>query len=337
MKRTFPIMMIAAIALVACGQSNAATNDNTPASLPLVKVETARLIPLEQTVTFSGNIEPFAKNMISSAASQRVEKILVEVGDQVKEGQALVQMEDLNYNQAKIQLDNLKLDLARIEAVWKSGGIAKQQYDQMKTQVEVTEATLRNLEKNTRLLSPISGVVTQRMFDNGDMVAGQPILLVMQLRPVKVMINISEEFFPQVKLGTPVSVTADIYPDQAFEGKISLIYPTIESATRTFQAQVSIPNGDLKLRPGMFARISVDFGVKDGLVISDKAVIKQAGTNDRYVYVLNNDHTVSYVKVLLGQRRGEMYEILSGLKANDQVVMAGHSRLLDGDKVEVSR
>ena len=336
MKRKFPIMMMAALGLAACGQTKN-TDENTLASLPLVKVEMVQIAPVDQAVTFSGNIEPFARNMISSAASQRVEKILVEVGDYVRAGQVLVQMEDLNYNQAKIQLDNLKLDLARVEAVWKSGGIAKQQYDQISTQVELTEATLRNLEKNTRLLSPINGVITQRLFDNGDMVAGQPILIVMQLQPVKIMINISEEFFPQVKLGTPVNVTADIYPGESFEGKVSLIYPTIESATRTFQAQVSIPNKDLKLRPGMFARISVDFGSRDGLVVSDKAVIKQPGTNDRYVYVLNSDNTVSYTKVILGQRKGELYEILSGLKVGDKIVVAGQSRLLDGEKVEIGQ
>jgi len=324
------------LGLAACGQTKN-TDENTLASLPLVKVEMVQIAPVDQAVTFSGNIEPFARNMISSAASQRVEKILVEVGDYVRAGQVLVQMEDLNYNQAKIQLDNLKLDLARVEAVWKSGGIAKQQYDQISTQVELTEATLRNLEKNTRLLSPINGVITQRLFDNGDMVAGQPILIVMQLQPVKIMINISEEFFPQVKLGTPVNVTADIYPGESFEGKVSLIYPTIESATRTFQAQVSIPNKDLKLRPGMFARISVDFGSRDGLVVSDKAVIKQPGTNDRYVYVLNSDNTVSYTKVILGQRKGELYEILSGLKVGDKIVVAGQSRLLDGEKVEIGQ
>jgi len=204
----------------------------------------------------------------------------------------------------------------------------------MKTQVNVAEQSIANLDKNTKLLSPIDGVVTQRNFDNGDLATGMPILVVMQIQPVKILINISEEFFPQVKIGTPVQISVDVYEGKTYSGKVSLIYPTIDPGTRTFQAQVSIGNANSEIRPGMFARARVDFGTKERVVVPDKAVIKQAGTNDKYVYVLNGD-VVTYTKVELGKRVGSIYEVNSGLEVGQKIVIAGQSKLIDQSKVKV--
>ncbi len=299
-----------------------------------VKVEQAKIQKVNQVIDFTGNIEPFVKNSISSSSAQRIEKIYTEVGSRVAKGQLLVQMENPAYIQAKIQIQSLKIDLARIESLYKAGGASQQQYDQVKTQYDVAVEGLSNLDKNTKLLSPISGVVTQRNFDNGDLTMGQPILTVMQLQPVKIIVNISEEFYPLAKLGTQVQIMLDIYQGKVFNGKISLVYPTIDPVTRTFSVQVSIPNGDLKLRPGMFARARVNFGAKDRVVVPDKAIVKQSGTNDRFVYVLDGN-VVLYKKVVLGKRVDSVYEVLSGVEAGEKVVVAGQSKLADKAKVEV--
>ncbi|MEN6618117.1 MAG: efflux RND transporter periplasmic adaptor subunit [Rikenellaceae bacterium] len=308
--------------------------DTTGTGELLVKVAEIGKQMVPQETEFSGNIEPFVKNNISSTAAQRVEKIYAEVGSRVRKGQLLVQMESNNYTQAKTQLENLKLDLSRIEALYKSGGIAAQQYDQMKTQVSVAEQSIANLDKNTKLLSPIDGVVTQRNFDNGDLATGMPILVVMQIQPVKILVNISEEFFPLVKLGTPVQIKVDVYEGKTYPGKVSLIYPTIDPGTRTFQAQVSIANENSEIRPGMFATAKVNFGTKERVVVPDKAVIKQVGTNDKYVYVLDGD-VVTYTKIILGKRVGSIYEVKSGLEAGQKVVVAGQAKLSDKSKVKI--
>jgi len=299
-----------------------------------VKVAVIDTASVRQTVEFTGNIEPMYKNNIVSAAAQRVEKIFVEVGDRVSKGQLLVQMEDVNYIQANLQLENLKLDLQRVEALYKAGGISQQQYDQLKTQVSVSQEAISNLDRNTKLLSPIDGVVVQRNFDNGDLATGMPILVVMQMQPVKILINISEEFFPRVTVGMPVDISLDIYPDKKFGGKIVLIHPIIDSATKTFRAEVRIDNPQMAIRPGMFARAQVDFGTMNRVVVPDMAVIKQVGTNDRFVYVLNGN-TVDYVKVELGKRVGAIYEVVSGLEAGQRVVTAGHTGLIDKSKVKI--
>ncbi len=299
-----------------------------------VKIAVVEKAMVDQVIEFTGNIEPMVKNYISSAAAQRIEKIYVEVGSRVKRGDLLVQMESVNYTQARIQLENLKLDLSRIEALYKAGGVSAQQYDQMKTQVKVAEESIANLDRNTKLLSPIDGVITQKNFDNGDLATGQPILVVMQMQPVKILINISEEFFPQVKVGTPVEITLDIYQGKKFPGRVMLVHPTIDASTRTFQAEVRIDNPGMVIRPGMFARAKVDFGSKERVVVPDRAVIKQAGTNDKYVYVHENG-VVSYTKINLGKRVDSIYEVIDGIEPGTEVVIAGQSQLIDKSKVKV--
>jgi RND family efflux transporter MFP subunit len=333
MKRSTFLIALGLVLFSACNSSGNAVVEEK--ELPAVKVVEAKEEMVNQIAEYTGNIEPFVKNNISSSTAQRIEKIYVEVGTNVKKGQLLVQMESINYANAKTQLENIKTDLARTEALYKAGGISQQQYEQLKTQVKVAEENISNLDRNTKLLSPINGVVTARNYDNGDLAVGQPILTVMQLQPVKIMVAVSEEFYPVVKNGTPVEITLDVYDGKRYSGKVSLVYPTIDPTTRTFQAQVSISNQSMEIRPGMFARAKVELGAKKRVVIPDKAVIKQQGTNDKYVFVLDGD-TVKYVKIELGRRVGTNYEILSGLEAGQKVVVAGMNSLIDNAKVRVT-
>jgi RND family efflux transporter MFP subunit len=332
MKKATLLIALGLALLSACNSQQTAVVES---ETPMVKIVEANEEMVNQIAEYTGNIEPFVKNNISSSTAQRVEKIFVEVGTQVKKGQLLVQMENINYANARIQLENLKTDLARTEALYKAGGISQQQYEQLKTQVKVAEENISNLDRNTKLLSPINGVVTARNFDNGDLTMGQPILVVMQLQPVKIMIAVSEEFYPVVKTGTPVEITLDVYEGKKYSGKVSLVYPTIDPMTRTFQVQVSIANQSMEIRPGMFARAKVELGSKKRVVVPDKAVIKQQGTNDKYVFVLEGEF-VKYVKVEVGRRVGAKYEILSGLEAGQRVVVAGASNLIDNAKVKVT-
>lgn len=314
------------------GQQTTTAVDNAPE----VKVQAVHKQTVEQQEIYTATIEPYTRNMISTfQATMRIEKIMVEVGDHVTAGQLLVQMEQANYLQAKLQIENLKVDYNRMEALFQTGGVSKQTLDQLKTQLAVTQETFDNLEKNTFLKSPVSGIVTQRNFDNGDLTGGQPILQVQQLNPLKVSINIQENYFPQLKPQMPASISLDSYPNEVFEGRVRLVYPTIDPVSHTFTAEIVVNNSSMKIRPGMYARVSFNFGNVEHIVVPDIAVIRQSGVNDRYVYVLNSNQTVSYTKVELGKRMGNLFEILSGLNDGDQVVVAGATRLVDGVAVKV--
>ena len=327
--RLLPFLSI--VILISCGKKKEEVKEDIK-----IKVYTtvAQLESVDKTATYTANVKADVINQITPAMPGRIEKIYVEIGDRVSKEQLLVQMESSTLKQQNTQLANLERDYTRYNELLKVGGIAQQQVDQIKTQIDVLRTAIKNLQDNTQLLSPISGVVTARNYDNGDVFAQMPILTVQQLNPLKAIINVSESYFTKVKLGMPVDIQLDVYENETFTGKVSLIYPTIDAATHTFGVQVTINNTNMKVRPGMYGRVTLNLGTGQSIVIPDAAVQKQAGANDKYVFVIENG-IARYRKVELGQRLGDNYEILSGINNGDTVVTAGQTRLIDGTAVEI--
>jgi len=273
-------------------------------------------------------------NNISPAMGGRIRKINVDVGAYVNKGQALVQMDNTNLSQQETQLATLKRDYERYLELYQVGGISKQQLDQAKTQLDVMQTAIGNISENTILRSPISGVVTARNYDAGDVAAGLPILTVQDINPVKVKINVSESYYNKVTKGQNAKVQMDAIGEDVFEGKVSLLYPTLDQVSHTFPVEITVNNPDNKIRPGMFARVEMNFGVNDRPLLPDRAVLKQVGSNDRYVFV-EKDGKAIYTLVNLGIRLDDKYEIISGLNAGDKVIVEGNNGLIDGNEVEI--
>jgi RND family efflux transporter MFP subunit len=303
---------------------------------PIVKLANVSARPVEQIREYTATVEAEVKNNIAPQSPVRIEHIWVEVGDRVGKGQKLVQMDAANLKQLKIQLENQETEFKRIDELYKVGGVSKSEWDASKMTLDVRRTSYLNLLENTTLVSPINGVITARNYDSGDMYGGGvPVLVVEQITPVKLLINVSEIYFTQVKKGAPVSVKVDVYGDREFTGRISLVYPTIDPATRTFPVEIKLDNKDQKVRPGMFARATINFGTADHVVVPDQAIVKQAGSGDRYVFVYK-DGKVTYNKVELGRRMDTEYELISGVENNARVVIAGQARLLNDMEVEVA-
>ena len=278
---------------------------------PIVKLADVKARPVDQIQDYTATVEAEVKNNIAPSSPVRIDQIFVEVGDRVSKGQKLVQMDAANLKQTKLQLDNQEIEFNRIDELYKVGGASKSEWDASKMQLDVKKTAYKNLLENTSLQSPINGVVTARNYDNGDMYSGgEPVLVVEQITPVKLLINVSETYFTKVKKGT------------------------IDATTRTFQVEIRLDNKDQRVRPGMFARATLNFGTAENVVVPDLAIVKQAGSGDRYVFVYK-DGKVSYNKVELGRRMGTEYELKSGVPDNSQVVVAGQSRLVNGMEVEV--
>ena len=336
MKKEHLIGMLAAcsaLLFVACSGEKENTEQAEEETVQLVKVARVTEQAVPQVVSYTATIEPYERNLISSSLPNRIKKIYVEVGDHVKAGQKLVDLDRANLAQQKLQLDNLELEYNRVKELFAVGGASQQQVDQMRTQYETAKTSYENLDENTVLVSPTNGVVTARNYDNGDLATGA-ILTVMQIQPVKVEVNISESDFTKVKLGMPVDVNVEVYGDEVFKGKVSLIHPTIDPATRTFVTEINIPNGDNRIRPGMFARVNIDFGNVNRVVVPDQAVVKRSGSGDRFVYVYK-DGKVSFNQVQLGRHMDTSYELISGVENGSEVVIAGQSRLKDDAPVKV--
>ena len=338
MKKIFlkSMFAVAAVAMVSCGSEQAEKQEEAVVALPLIEAQTVTSRAVAQQAVFTGLVEAQVVNNIAPQQPLRIKEIRFDVGDHVKKGDLLVVLDASSLAQAKAQLDNAKKEYERTNELYEFGGASKSEWDSRRLQYEVAETTYNNLVENTTLISPISGVVTARNYDKGDMYTGQPVLVIEQIKPVKIMINVSEPFFGKVKKGMPVSITLDAYGEEVFKGKIARIYPTIDQATHTFQIEVTIPNNNERVRPGMYARVTLSYGKQNNVVIPDRAVQKLMGSGDRYVFVYNPaDSTVRYSKVELGRRLDNEFEVFSGVKSGEMVVTKGHMGITNGAKVEL--
>lgn len=342
MKKNALIMLPVALLAVLAGctetkktQVGAVTVDADTVAVP-VKVKRVETQAVAQLAEFTANVEANKTNEIAPQTPVRIKSIKAEVGDRVAAGQVLVVMDNTNLATVKVQLDNARVEFGRIDELYKAGGASKSQWDALKTQLELLETSYANMQENTTLRSPIAGVVTARNYDAGDLYAGQPVLVVQQIAPVKLLINVGEQYFTQVKAGMIVDdIRLDAYPGEVFSGKVSIVYPTLDGTSRTFPVELTIDNKDQKVRPGMFARVTLNFGEAPRVVVPDQAVVKQVGAGDRYVYVLQPDGTVSYEKVELGRRIGAEYEVISGVESGATVVVFGQNKLANGKRVTV--
>jgi len=336
MKTSFNIIkcapLVAVLLLASCGGKESSTQTETEKRK--VTVEEVQVFSVDQLAKFTATVEANLKNNIAPAIGGRIRNILVDVGSPVSKGQKLVGMDQTNLSQQQTQLSTLKRDHERYLELYKVGGISKQQLDQLESQIQVMETMIANLTENTTLISPISGVVTARNYDPGDVAAQLPILVVEDINPVKVMVNVSESYYKQVTKNTPVQVKADALGDEVFEGKVSVIYPTIDPVSHTFPVEIIVNNPNQHLRPGMYANVTMNLGTKEHPVVPDIAVMKQVGTDERYVFV-EKDGKAIYTKVELGARLNDKYEIISGLKEGDRIIVEGSAGLVDGAEVEV--
>jgi len=300
-----------------------------------VKLETVHMQDVDQLGEFTATVQANITNNIAPQSVLRIEKLHVEVGDRVKPGQLLATTDATNLRQTQLQMENQEIEFKRIDELYKIGGASKSAWDAQKMALDVSREVYKNLQVNNQLVSPITGIVTARNYDSGDMYNGStPVYVVEQIHPVKLMLHVSERYFAYVKKGMDVDIRLDVYGDEVFKGKVNLIYPTIDPSTRTFPVEVRIPNDNDRIRPGMFARITMSFGTLRHVVTPDQAIVKQAGSGDRYIFVYKNG-TVSYNKVELGRRMGNRYEVISGVEDGDQVVVTGLNRLTNGQEVEV--
>ena len=329
--------MFMAASLVACNSSSndKASNEETSVPAVTVKAAEAELCAVDLLETYTSEIKAYKENDITPAAQGlHIDRILVDVGDKVSAGQTLVVLDQTTLKQQELNLATTEDNYNRMVPVYEAGGISEQQITQMKNTLDLQKEVVENLRKNSTIKSPISGVVTARNFENGDLFASMPILHIMQIDKLKVMANVSEQYFTCVKVGDKVAIEVDIYPGQQFEGQVSRINPALDSRTRTFGVEITINNKSMELRPGMYARATFNMGQRQSVMVPDKAVQKQAGSSERFVYVIK-DGVADYRFVTDGRRVGDMIEVLEGLEAGEVVATTSFARLMNGAAVEV--
>ena len=329
------ILLLAALAAVACGNQGE-TQKAPEVVTPNVEVATAESRDVPQENVYASTIQAYAVNNIAPQTAGRIRKINVEVGDYVVKGQILAEMDRLQLEQTELQVQNDDIEYERLKGLYAEGGVSQSDFETAELGYKLRKTTLANLRENTVLRSPINGFVSARNFDAGDLFSmSAPLFTVQQVTPVKLLVGISESEYTKVKKGDSVSLTVDALPGETFTGKVERLYPTIDPATHTFKAEVVVPNTNRVLRPGMYARVRVNFGSRRSIIVPDQALVKQEGTGTRFIFVLKADNTVSYLPVTVGRHMGQEYEILSGLEEGATVVVKGQALLRDGVKVNV--
>lgn len=337
--KTLSLALLSAGLLASCSSSSSskATEEQSADTVRLVEVAPAEMRALSLSEEFTAQLEAKVVNNITAQAGGRLKQLLVKVGDRVGAGQAVARMEATQAAQAQIQLADAKTNFARMDELYKVGGVSKAQWEQAKSAVDQAKLAYGNAAENTVLRSPISGFVTAKNYDNGDMTSPQlPVVVIQQIAPVKAVIGVSERYYSYLKKGAAATLSVDALGEETFSGIVTNIFPTLDPVTHTVSTEIEVANKDLKLRPGMYARVHLDFGTKEALTVPDKAIVRQAGSGARYVYVFSGGKAV-YRAVELGQQQGDLYEVVSGLNAGDQVITSAPSNLKNGLSVKLRK
>lgn len=320
------------ISLVACTKE---TTDAEVEKIEQVAVQKIEMKQIDRVIELPTTLQGYETMNISSTVSGIIDHIFVEVGDKVSKGQLLVRMDPTQYTTYKLQYANLGVEMGRMEALKEAGSISQQAYDQTKVQYDQLGETLALYEKNTFVKAEYAGVISAKNFENGELCAGQPILTLTQINVLKAYINIPEAYFPKLKVGMPLTLVSDIYPDKVFSATVEIVYPTIDASSHTFTIKVKIPNASELLRPGMYVKTTIPVGKASTHVVPYQAVLKLIGSNNRYIFIKDGDKA-RRVDVELGQRFDKYVEIIGDVKEGDEIVTMGQSRLIDGCTIAVA-
>jgi RND family efflux transporter MFP subunit len=298
---------------------------------------------ISEGLSLVGTIAPSREVTISSETMGKITSISAELGSFKARGSTIAKVDDEMKRTAvtsvEINLDKARKDLDRLMQVQVENAVPDQQVDNARLAVRLYETQLiqvRRQLRDTRILSPISGVVVARTAEVGTMLQpGTPIVTVVDISSLKVRLNVSESNVFSMKVGQEVSITTDVYPGVIFSGRIANIGARGDEA-HTYPVEVTLANNSQHpLKAGMFARVNfIDQKPQSGSMIPRSAVV--GGVKQPNVYLYSNG-TVRLVPIVLGAEAGTLVEVVKGLDDGATVVVAGQNNLRDGMKVEVAR
>jgi RND family efflux transporter MFP subunit len=329
---SFAILACVALAAVSCKQEEKKAEK---ARIEKVKVQKLKKVTIDRVYEVSTTLQGYETMNIAPSLTGTIEHIYVEIGSKVSAGQDLVRMDQTQYKTTKLTVDNLTTEMQRMDALKESGNVSQQVYDQTKVAYDQAKQNLDFLRQNTFVKAKFAGSISAKNYEDGELYGGGPILTLTQIDKLKAYINIPESYFPHVKEGMSLTLKSDIYPDKEFKAVVEIVHPTIDASSHTFQAKIKIDNKANYLRPGMFVRTTMPISQQEVIIAPYQAVLKQIGSNDRYVFV-NNNGRAKRVPVKMGQRFDENVEIITdGITENDELVVVGQGHLIDDVQIDI--
>jgi membrane fusion protein (multidrug efflux system) len=271
----------------------------------------------------------------------RIERIGFDEGQSVRKGALLARLDAAEtralVESSRVQVNLDKQRLERSADLRKKGFISQQALDEAQSNYARSVAKQREDEAKlakSEIRAPFSGVAGLRQVSEGAFVAaGTDIARLEKIDQLKLDFRVPETFLAQLKTGLAVNVAVDAFPQQGFAGKIYAIEPAVDEQTRTLLARARVANPDLRLRPGMFARVILTLGVRENAVwIPEEAIVPRG--QDSYVYRVV-DGRAELVQVQTGTRKVGEVEIVKGVAAGDVIVTEGTQRLVPGMQVSI--
>lgn len=342
--------------LAACHRDEAAKRQRPPPLVAVTAVQ-ARDVPVE--VHAPVDLRPLLSADVGSKTLGYLDAVLVDRGDRVKKGQLLatVRPSDLpdqlaaarsSIAQVQAQAALARANFERARSLAPKGIVSQQELQQAQSQYDASQASLQAAQAQvgavatrlgeTRIESPIDGVVAERRLDPGALVGGQGaanvILTVVRTDVLRVFISVNERDATGLSLDKQAHVELDALPGKSYLGKVSRISPTFDPVTRTLDAEVQIANPTGELRPGMYGQGSIVIETHAAMPVAPVEAV-QISNDEHYVFVVEGD-TVHRRAVKVGVDGGSWLEITAGLRAGEQVVAAGLESLSDGAKVRVA-
>ncbi|MFZ1322463.1 MAG: efflux RND transporter periplasmic adaptor subunit [Ignavibacteria bacterium] len=334
------LLMIGSTIYTSCG-SDGETKTENEKTLQAVKVTEIVTSEFLETYKVVGTVKPFETAKISAEEGGLITYMPFDKGSRVSRGQTLVKLKkDVDfaaYEQAETQYELAQSNFERIQRLYNESVSTEQDFTNAKFQLELSEKSLNLIEtrlSKSYITSPIYGVVDQKYMSRGEVCGtGAPILNIVNISKVKISAGIPERFVEDVKKGSQVKITFDVFPGEEFTGSVSYVSPTLSVTNRTFEIEMVIPNQGGKLKPEMSANILIEKSLITDAVVLPQDLIIDFG-NDKFVYVLENG--IARKKIItLGGRSNNNVHVISGLNSGDVLISEGYQSVSDGDKVEI--
>ena len=330
------LLVAALLGLSGCGEDAgdpAAAAGGAPGEMQLpVEAVTLEPEPLARGLQTVGSLRADESVVVRPEVAGRIDRIHFEEGGRVEAGQPLFTLDPSTaraaLSEAEANLRNSRSASERAKQLVDQQLIARSDYDTAQAAYGVDRArveTARAALSKMTLRAPFSGRIGLREVSVGDFVtAGQDLVTLVRSDPIEVDFSVPEGALAQVGEGQPIEVTVDAFPGERFSGRVVAVAPSVDAASRSVQLRAQVPNPDLRLRPGQFARLSLDTSAAgEALLVPEQALMQEGDT--RFVYTVV-DGKATRVEVSTGRRVPGKVEVTEGLQAGDVVITAGQAK-----------
>lgn len=346
------IFSLFTLALLACGS---AEEKNTTQTTPAVKVKTMQVNNTSnEGFSFSGTVSAEQMTTIKTRHAGYVNQILVKVGDNVQKGQKLISIDNAELQaqlqqaaagkqQAEKQLEIAQKDLKRFERLRASNSVSEKELEQIQLQYQASLSAFEQARQSynqvaammdyTNIKAPFKGVITNKMIQEGDMaMPGMPLLSLTSNGTLEVKSDLSESQITKVKPEQSVSIDIPSV-GKSYTGKISEVSSSSEANGSLYFVKTTFTDQPKEALSGMFAKVYVQGESKENntqtiISIPKNVLVEQNGLEGVYVYGKSNTALLRWIKT--GREMGENIEVLSGLSANDKVIVSAESKLYNG-------